>query len=129
MMKYHVVDLGTPRQANFISLPASSIQIQSIIYPEDVSVFDARLDEISKTGKPGKFQIRLKDLRRKSSGTSEHTWVQFVAFPEMLENGAFQLTTMITDISDLKAAEVLQRAKLEEAIEAKRQQEKYVIFT
>lgn len=105
---------------------AQSVKVNSIIYPEDISVFEARLDEVSRTGKPDSFQIRLKDLRRKTSGLSEHTWVQFTAFPETLDTVGAQLTTMITDISDLKAAEALQRAKLEEAIEAKRQQEQYV---
>ena len=105
-------------------VPANTIQVDSVIFPEDVSVFNARLDDVSKTGKSDSFPIRLKDLRRKSSGLSEHTWVQFVAFPEMLDSGGFQLTTMITDISDMKAAEAQQRAKLKEAIEAKRQQEK-----
>lgn len=107
-------------------VPAKSIQVDSIIFPEDISLFDARLNEVSKTGKSDSFPIRLKDLRRKAPGLSEHTWVQFVVFPEMLDNGGFQLTTVITDISELKAAEALQRAKLDEAIEAKRQQEKYV---
>lgn len=106
------------------STPVKSIQLRSIVFPEDVSEFDARLENVFKFRKPESFHIRLKSLRKGAPNYSEHTWVQFAAFPDMVDDGSLQTTTTITDISEFKYSELLQRAKLEEAIESKRQQEK-----
>ncbi|XP_014553998.1 hypothetical protein COCVIDRAFT_40026 [Bipolaris victoriae FI3] len=111
------------------STPVKSIQLRSIVFPEDVSEFDARLENVFKFRKPESFHIRLKSLRKGAPNYSEHTWVQFAAFPDMVDDGSLQTTTTITDISEFKYSELLQRAKLEEAIESKRQQENFVDMT
>lgn len=111
------------------SMSVTSIQVRSIVFPEDISEFDARLENIFKFRKPESFHVRLKSIHKGAPNYSEHTWVQFAAFPDIVENGALQITTTITDISDFKYSELLQRAKLEEAIESKRQQENFVDMT
>jgi PAS domain S-box-containing protein len=110
------------------SVSVKSIDVRSIVFPEDVSEFEARLEEVSKTRKPASIHIRLKSLHKRDSNTQEHMWVRFDAFPDMLDNHSFQITTIIVDISEFKYSEARQSEKLEKAVEARRQQEKYVIL-
>ncbi|CAE7020595.1 hypothetical protein P3342_004462 [Pyrenophora teres f. teres] len=111
------------------SVPVKNVDIRSIIFPEDVPEFDKNLDDVWRTGESASFHIRLDRLWTGASDFSKQAWVQFTAFPEMLGSDSFQITTAITDISDFKLSEALQRRRLEEAVEARRQQENFVDMT
>jgi PAS domain-containing protein len=107
-------------------VPAAHIDIRSVIFHEDLSQFEERMNCISATGKSVTFHVRLNRPWRPNSDFAQHAWVQFTAFTKMGDDESFQITTTITDISDFKFSEALQRARLQQAVEAKRQQEKLV---
>ncbi|RMZ71359.1 sensory transduction histidine kinase [Pyrenophora seminiperda CCB06] len=111
------------------SVPVKNVDIRSIIFPEDVPDFDKNLENVWQTGEPASFHFRLNRLWTGVSDFLKQAWVQFTAFPEMLGSDSFQITTAITDISDFKLSEALQRRRLEEAVEARRQQENFVDMT
>jgi len=77
-------------------------------------------------GKEVKFQIRTKKCYTNSAGENcGPAWVQVTGIPELNEEGGIErLISTASDISHLKFAERLQQARLDEAIEARRQQEK-----
>jgi hypothetical protein len=77
-------------------------------------------------GRPVKFQIRTKKCYINSAGENcGPAWVQVMGIPELNEEGGIErLISTASDISHLKFAESLQQARLDEAIEARRQQEK-----
>ncbi|RAR01679.1 histidine kinase hhk19p [Stemphylium lycopersici] len=110
-------------------VPVPDVEVRSIIFPEDIPEFDARLEDISRTGRPDGFHVRLNRLWQGASDLSKQAWVRFTGFPEMVGSDSFQITTAITDISDFKFSEALQRTRLEEAVEARRQQENFVDMT
>lgn len=64
------------------------------------------------------------------SGTEGETWVLFSAYPERHDDGTLKsVFGSITNISSQKWAEGLQKKKMEEAVELKRQQENFIDIT
>ena len=106
-------------------VPAGEVDVRSVIYSEDLAMFDDCLDQLSRGESFVGIHIRLNRLW--DGGTrslSYQTWVSLTAFKEDLDDSGYLITTTITDISDLKFTESIQCARLEEAVEARRQQEK-----
>ena len=63
-------------------------------------------------------------------GTRGDTWVLFSAYPEKNQDGSLKsVFASITNISQQKWAEGLQKKKMEEAVELKRQQENFIDVT
>lgn len=74
------------------------------------------------------FRFRAPWLDR--SGVTGETWVLFSAYPETHENGRLKsVFGSVTNISSQKWAEGLQKKKMEEAVELKRQQETFIDMT
>ena len=79
---------------------------------------------------PISVEFRFKTPRKDKMGNSGSTWVLAAASPEMDEDGNIQsVFGSVTDISSQKTAEILQTKRMEEAVELKRQQERYIDTT
>lgn len=106
-------------------VPTEEVDIRSVIFSDDLSSFEDCLEEIVQKGKTANRHFRLKRLwDSEATSVPDQTWVSFTAFREDVDGGGCQITTTMTDISNFKFAESIQRARLEEAVEARRQQEK-----
>lgn len=110
------------------AVPVHDVDLRSVIFSEDLSKVDGCLRDVSHTGHCTTLQVRLNQLW--TGGIKDvikhtwHTWVQFTAYVEMTDGKNSQITTTITDITGFKFSEALHQARLEEALEARRQQEK-----
>ena len=80
---------------------------------------------------PISVEFRFKHLWQEArEGQSGHTWVLFSAYPERGDQGQLKrIFGSITDISSQKFAEDLQKRRMEEAVELKRQQENFIDIT
>lgn len=75
---------------------------------------------------PMTAQFRFKAPWADRNGSSGDTWVLASAYPEKNSNGDLKsVFSSITDISQQKWAEGIQKRRMEEAVELKRQQERY----
>ena len=95
----------------------------SMIHEDDTELAKSMWPKVC-AGEPAHAELRLKSWWKDAHGSPFPTWVMTTAWPEM-ENGSLKqvIGTMI-DISHLKFAEGVQTSRIEQAIEAKRQQEK-----
>ncbi len=76
------------------------------------------------------LEFRFKTPWRDKLGNKGHTWVLTSASPERDEDGGIQqIFGSMTNISGQKFAESLQTRRMEEAVEMKRQQERYIDTT
>jgi len=79
---------------------------------------------------PVTMEYRFKSVWRDKLGNTSPTWVLASASPEKDEDGNIRrIFGSITDISSQKFAESLQKRRMEEAVETKRQQERYIDTT
>lgn len=79
---------------------------------------------------PVSVEFRFKHSWQEKDGTSGDTWVLFSAYPERGADGQLKrIFGSITDISSQKFAEDLQKRRMEEAVEMKRQQENFIDIT
>lgn len=80
--------------------------------------------------KPATAEFRFKAPWTDRNGMKGETWVLFSAYPEKTEEGKLKsVFACITNISQQKWAEGLQKKKMEEAVELKRQQENFIDVT
>ncbi|TPX19095.1 uncharacterized protein E0L32_011256 [Thyridium curvatum] len=74
-------------------------------------------------------EFRFKNIRE-ADGHAVDTWALMSAYPEKTEGGELRrIFGCLTDISQQKWAEVLQKQRMEEAVELKRQQENFIDIT
>ena len=86
-------------------------------------------DLVDKT-KPATAEFRFKAPWTDRNGMKGETWVLFSAYPEKTAEGSLKsVFASITNISQQKWAEGLQKKKMEEAVELKRQQENFIDVT
>ena len=79
---------------------------------------------------PVSIEFRFKTPWKDKIGNSGHTWVLASASPEKDEDGNIRrIFGSVTNISDQKFAEKMQTIRMEEAVELKRQQERYIDTT
>jgi signal transduction histidine kinase len=79
---------------------------------------------------PVSVEFRFKTPWKDKMGNTGVTWVIASAHPEKDEDGNIQrIFGSVTNISDQKFAEILQTKRMEEAVELKRQQERYIDTT
>lgn len=79
---------------------------------------------------PASAEFRFKASWTDRSGARGDSWVIFSAYPEKTRDGKLQsVFGSITNISTQKWAEGLQKRKMEEAVELKRQQENFIDIT
>ncbi|KAF2793304.1 hypothetical protein K505DRAFT_385801 [Melanomma pulvis-pyrius CBS 109.77] len=81
-----------------------------------------------KTAKP--VELKLKKTWIDQEGNRSEIWVEGSSYPEMDENGTvISIMGTLFDISHFKWAESMQRRRIEEALEAKRQAENFIDST
>ncbi|CAG8972971.1 hypothetical protein HYALB_00008331 [Hymenoscyphus albidus] len=114
-------------------------------HPRSVNSADSWMDSIKKEDREGvekvwkslvhqktavTHQFRFKAPWQDRNGNMTDTWVLMSAFPEKDEKGQLKsVFGSITNISSQKSAEGLQKQRMEEAIELKRQQENFIDMT
>jgi PAS domain S-box-containing protein len=114
-------------------------------YPRDVPVNDEWMDYVLEEDQQKvreawntmldnrcaiSLEFRFKTPWRDKLGNKGHTWVLTSASPERDEDGMIQqIFGSMTDISAQKFAENLQTRRMREAVEMKRQQERYIDTT
>lgn len=76
---------------------------------------------------PARVEFRYNHPWKDEFGNTGETWVLASSFPEKAEDGKLKgIFGSVTDISTQKFAEGIQKKRMEEAIELKRQQENFV---
>ena len=114
-------------------------------YPRDAPVgddwieyvFDGDKDQVREAWKvmlitktPITLEFRCRTTWKDKLGNTSYTWVLTSASPELDEDGNLKsVFGSMTDISAQKFAENLQTKRMEDALEMKRQQEKYIDTT
>ncbi|KAK4983048.1 hypothetical protein LTR50_007448 [Elasticomyces elasticus] len=101
------------------------------IWHEDMPIIQQVWDRLIIHQESVDFQFRLtRTWRHPSDGMESQAWVLASVYPTLDDHGlvcAVQGTQI--DISELKWAEKVQRLRVEEALEAKRQQENFIDMT
>lgn len=103
----------------------------NVIHPDDHALMDQEWANLS-TGQPVSFEIRLKKPFKAAEIVGVErvegpTWILAAAYATKREDGTVTAVTgCMTDISRQKWAEDFQTRRMKEAVELKRQQEKYV---
>ncbi|KAK4987547.1 hypothetical protein LTR66_007570 [Elasticomyces elasticus] len=107
------------------------IDWRGAIWHEDMPIIQQVWDRLIIHQESVDFQFRLtRTWRHPSDGMESQAWVLASVYPTLDDHGlvcAVQGTQI--DISELKWAEKVQRLRVEEALEAKRQQENFIDMT
>lgn len=100
------------------------------ILEQDLPLIRDSLQRILTTQEPQTIQFRFRRMFLSGDGHRYQSWGSSVSHPELDEHGAVKaIMTTTTDISHLKWAEDIQRSRVEEALEAKRQNEVFIDMT
>ncbi|KAF1998942.1 hypothetical protein P154DRAFT_602525 [Amniculicola lignicola CBS 123094] len=101
-----------------------------IVYDEDVGEALSAWSSIVEGRKTDMIQFRLKKTWDDREGVRSQVWVQGSSYPELDRDGnVISIMGTLFDISYFKWAESLQSKRVEEALEAKRQQENFIDMT
>jgi PAS domain S-box-containing protein len=116
------------RITGYPRMPMDQIDWQSICL--DMNSLQKDIDMVKASSQPHTFSFRLKKLWIAPDGIPAPTWILATATSHFDTAGklASVIGTM-TDISHLKWAEELQKRRVEEALESKRQQENFIDMT
>jgi PAS domain S-box-containing protein len=123
--------------------PVNQLEWFDLIADDDVDKVKENWNGILQGDRSDGVQFRLKKTWIDQDGQRSNIWVQSASYPEIDENGKVISMMIVSwprrhkltyigimgtlfDISQFKWAESVQRRRIEEAWEAKRQQEKYV---
>ena len=112
-------------------VPASDIdRWMDYVQDEDKESVYALWHELTVEKKSVSAEFRFKQSWTDRNGVKGDTWVLFSAYPERNEDNSLKsVFGSITNISTQKWAEGLQKRKMEEAVELKRQQENFIDIT
>jgi PAS domain S-box-containing protein len=105
---------------------------QQAIVPEDLSIVEERWGQLAAGKKLEPFAFRVKrssqiGLHKDGSETMEYRWVQSNGLGHLNPDGSCRMVMgWLTDISHQKWSEHLQAKRLEDALENKRQTEKFI---
>jgi PAS domain S-box-containing protein len=111
-------------------VPSCQVQWPTIVYPDDLAHVYQEVNTAIKEGGPRSFNTRLIKTWTGPDGISSPSWTMVVATVTYDDEG--KMTSIIgtmTDISQLKWAEAIQKSRVEEALESKRQQENFIDMT
>ncbi|KAF2398549.1 hypothetical protein EJ06DRAFT_480218 [Trichodelitschia bisporula] len=101
-----------------------------LVYADDIPIVDSTWRTILAEKREHTAQFRLRRTWASGDGMDGHIWVQAQAHPELEADGTVRTVMgVLTDISQWKWAEGVQRERVEEALEAKRQQENFIDMT
>ncbi|EUC42938.1 hypothetical protein COCMIDRAFT_28511 [Bipolaris oryzae ATCC 44560] len=110
--------------------PVNQFEWFDLISEEDVSRVKIDWENMLEGGKSDGVQFRLKKTWVNQDGMRSNIWVQSSSYPELDESGkVISIMGTLFDISQFKWAEDVQRRRIEEAWEAKRQQENFIDMT
>ncbi|KAH7062972.1 hypothetical protein BKA63DRAFT_189888 [Paraphoma chrysanthemicola] len=102
----------------------------SLVAPEDAERVEEEWKALLKGKKSDGVQFRLKKTWINQDGHRSNIWVQSTSLPQLDEDGqVMSIMGTLFDISQFKWAESVQRRRVEEALEAKRQQENFIDMT
>ncbi|CAI6337241.1 unnamed protein product [Periconia digitata] len=106
------------------------IDFARLVVDDDYAQLKAEWAMMMDKKKLNQVQYRLKKEWVNQEQVRSYTWVQMSSYPELDDEGnvASIMGTMF-DISRFKWAESVQRQRIEEALEAKRQQENFIDMT
>ncbi|KAL1800773.1 hypothetical protein ACET3X_001115 [Alternaria dauci] len=110
--------------------PVSKDEWFNLVSDEDVEKVKQDWEGMFKLGKSSGVQFRLKKTWVNQDGIRSNIWVQSSSYPELDESGkVISIMGTLFDISHFKWAENVQRRRIDEALEAKRQQENFIDMT
>ncbi|KAI4707101.1 hypothetical protein J4E89_008040 [Alternaria sp. Ai002NY15] len=110
--------------------PVSQYDWFDLIAKEDVEKVKKGWENMLTSGKAKGIQFRLNKTWVNQDGIRSNIWVQSSSYPELDENGkVISIMGTLFDISQFKWAESVQRRRIHEALEAKRQQENFIDMT
>ncbi|CAO2652791.1 Nn.00g022020.m01.CDS01 [Neocucurbitaria sp. VM-36] len=110
--------------------PADQSEWFEIMADEDVDRVKEDWCSILDGKKSNGVQFRLKKQWTNQDDIRSNIWVQSSSYPELDESGkVISIMGTLFDISQFKWAESVQRRRIEEALEAKRQQENFIDMT
>ena len=110
--------------------PFEDVDIGEGFFGEDVVKLFLAVRAAVRNREVKSIEIRTKKVWHASDGQRAQAWCRASIFAEFANDGTFQgCTGTLTDISDFKYAESLQRIRLDDALEAKRQQENFIDMT
>ncbi|KAL9040919.1 MAG: hypothetical protein Q9180_001613 [Flavoplaca navasiana] len=108
----------------------STADWMGFIKEEDQTMVKGLWSDLVHNTSPFSKEFRFNAAWEDSNGNKSDTWVLASAFPEKDENGRLKVIFgSITNISQQKWAEHLEKRKMEEAVEMKRQQENFIDIT
>jgi PAS domain S-box-containing protein len=100
------------------------------IHPEDLATVEKNWKAMLVDLIPISVQFRFKHPWRGKNGNTGDTWVLANSYPEKGPDGKLKsIFGSVTDISSQKFAEDMQKRRMEEAMELKRQQENFIDIT
>ncbi|KAI4741360.1 hypothetical protein E4T50_08245 [Aureobasidium sp. EXF-12298] len=100
------------------------------ILEQDLPLLQDTVQRILATHEPQTTQFRFRRMFVSGDGHRYQSWGSSQSHAELDENGAVKaIMTTTTDISHLKWAEDVQKSRVEEALEAKRQNEVFIDMT
>ncbi|KAL8700823.1 MAG: hypothetical protein Q9224_000784 [Gallowayella concinna] len=109
---------------------AGTANWMDFIKNEDRSMVKSLWSDLVQHARPFSREFRFKAPWEDHKGNKSDTWVLASAFPEKNNDGRLQIIFgSITNISQQKWAEHLEKRKMEEAVEMKRQQENFIDIT
>lgn len=94
------------------------------VLEEDIGIVQAAWKTLTEDMASVKFQFRLKRYRKRDDGTQVPTWIMAHASYEPDKGTDQNIFGVMIEVSDFKWAEDFQKQRTEDALEAKRQQEK-----
>lgn len=107
-----------------------AIDWTSRIYEDDLEATKKDSHIVMQVNKPYTFSFRVKKLWTGPDGLSTPTWILATATAHRDKDGQVaSVMGTLTDVSQLKWAEAIQRSRVEEALESKRQQENFIDMT
>jgi signal transduction histidine kinase len=115
---------------NHPKVPVKEIDWRSLIVEEDLEGILQEMKTILQQGGSHTFSFRIKRLWRGPDGILTPTWLLATACTSHDKEGNItSFMGTMNDVSHLKWAEAVQRSRVEEALESKRQQENFIDMT
>lgn len=111
-------------------VPYPEVDLQAIILAEDMHIIESSWKVLLEDKKPVTANVRLNRTWMSSDGVERAVWIQGASYPELNEHGVITyIYGNMADVSQFKLSESLQKDRVEETLEAKRQQETFIDMT
>jgi PAS domain-containing protein len=111
-------------------VPMDQIDWRSIVHGDDIEGVYQHMETSTRKEAPHTFSFRLTRPWTGPEGVSTPTWIMATATAYVDEDGkTMSFMGTMTDVSQLKWAETIQKTRVEEALESKRQQENFIDMT